>query len=54
MLRLEDYPVERILSSPTLHCRQTVEPLAQDRLLRIEPVAGLGVNAGPAEVRSSF
>ena len=54
MLRLEDYPVERILSSPTLRCRQTVEPLARDRLLGIEPVAALGVDAGPVEVRSAF
>ena len=54
VLRLEDCPVERILSSPTLRCRQTVEPLARDRLLRIEPVAALGVDAGPAEVRSAL
>jgi broad specificity phosphatase PhoE len=54
VIRLEDYPVEQILSSPTLRCRQTVEPLARDRLLQIEPVAALGVDAGLAQVRSVF
>ena len=54
VVRLEDYPVERILSSPTLRCHQTVEPLAQDRLLPIEDVAALGVDAGPGEVVALF
>jgi phosphohistidine phosphatase SixA len=54
VLRLEDYPVERILCSPTLRCQQTVEPLARDRLLRIEPVPILGVEAGAAEVLALF
>jgi phosphohistidine phosphatase SixA len=31
-VRLEDYPIERIMCSPTRRCRQTVEPLARDRL----------------------
>ena len=48
VVRLEDYPVERILCSPTLRCRQTVEPLARDRMLRIEPVPALGVGTTPA------
>ena len=52
VIRLEDYPVERILCSPAVRCRQTVEPLARDRLLRVELVAALGVDAGPADVRS--
>jgi broad specificity phosphatase PhoE len=49
VVRLEDYPVDRILSSPTVRCQQTVQPLARDRLLGIEPVAALGVDAGPDE-----
>src|SRR5512132_704612 len=31
VVRLEDYPIERILCSPTLRCQQTMEPLARDR-----------------------
>jgi 8-oxo-dGTP diphosphatase len=45
VVRLEDYPIERILTSPTLRCQQTVEPLARDRRLRIEPEVTLGVDA---------
>ncbi|HEV8164967.1 MAG TPA: phosphoglycerate mutase family protein [Actinomycetota bacterium] len=48
--RLRDHPVERILSSPTLRCHQTVEPLAADRRLRIEPVPALGVDATPEQL----
>jgi phosphohistidine phosphatase SixA len=54
VFRLEDYPVERILCSPTVRCRQTVEPLARDRLLRVEPLAALGVEASAAEVLEVF
>ena len=54
VVRLEDYPVERILCSPTLRCRQTVEPLARDRLLRIESVPALGVDASAAELLRFF
>lgn len=50
VLRLEDYPVERILCSPTVRCHQTVEPLARDRVLGIEPLAALGVAADPSEI----
>jgi phosphohistidine phosphatase SixA len=50
VVRLEDFPVERILCSPALRCQQTVEPLARDRLLRIETVPGLGVGATPAQL----
>jgi broad specificity phosphatase PhoE len=46
VVRLEDYPVERILSSPTLRCLDTVWPLARDRFLEVEPVAALGVDGG--------
>ena len=54
VVRLEDYPVDRILSSPTVRCHQTVRPLARDRLLRIEPVAALDVDAGPAQILELF
>jgi 8-oxo-dGTP diphosphatase len=46
VVRLEDYPVERILSSPALRCLDTVRPLALDRFLKVEPVAALGVEGG--------
>ena len=50
VVRLEDYPIERILSSPTVRCQQTVAPLAQDRHLRIESIPALGVAADLAVV----
>jgi len=52
VIQLEDYPVERIFSSPAVRCRQTVQPLAHDRLLQIEPAAALGMDAGPTQVRA--
>jgi 8-oxo-dGTP diphosphatase len=54
VVRLEDYPVERILCSPTVRCQQTVEPLARDRLLRVEPLRILGVEASATEVLAVF
>jgi phosphohistidine phosphatase SixA len=54
VIRMEDYPVERILCSPTVRCRQTVEPLAHDRFLQIEPVEALGVDTGLAQVLALF
>ena len=54
VLRLEDYPVERILCSPTVRCQQTIQPLARDRLLGIEPLAALGVDGGPSEILELF
>jgi 8-oxo-dGTP diphosphatase len=54
VLRLEDYPVERILCSPTVRCHQTIQPLARDRLLGIEPLAALGVDSGPSEILELF
>jgi broad specificity phosphatase PhoE len=47
--RLEDHPIERILSSPSLRCTQTVEPLARRRLVPVEPFAPLGVDVPAAE-----
>jgi 8-oxo-dGTP diphosphatase len=54
VLRLEDYPVERILCSPTLRCHQTIQPLARDRLLGIEPLAALSVDGDPSELLELF
>jgi phosphohistidine phosphatase SixA len=54
VVRLEDYPVDRILSCPTPRCQQTVQPLARDRFLAVEPLAALGVNAGPTQLRTLF
>jgi broad specificity phosphatase PhoE len=54
VMRMEDYPVERILCSPTERCHQTMQPLARDRLLEIEPLAGLGVDAAPTEILELF
>jgi phosphohistidine phosphatase SixA len=45
---IEDLPVERILSSPSLRCRQTVVPLALARTLDVEPCWQLGACV-PAE-----
>jgi 8-oxo-dGTP diphosphatase len=54
VVRLEDYPVERILCSPSLRCIQTMQPLAADRFLEIEPLLALGVEASPADVLGVF
>jgi phosphohistidine phosphatase SixA len=54
VVRLEDYPVERILCSPILRCQQTVEPLARDRLLRVETVPALGVDTAPSQLLALF
>jgi phosphohistidine phosphatase SixA len=54
VVRLEDYPVERILCSAALRCQQTVQPLARDRLLRIEAVPALGLDASPAQLLALF
>jgi broad specificity phosphatase PhoE len=47
---LDDYPIWRILTSPTLRCHQTVQPLARDRRLRIEREPAFGVDADLAPV----
>jgi broad specificity phosphatase PhoE len=54
LIRLEDYPVDRILSSPTLRSQQPVQPLADDRFLEVEPLAALGMDAGPTQLRALF
>ena len=50
VIGLDDYPIGRILTSPTLRCQQTVQPLARDRRLRIECEVALGVDADPVRV----
>ena len=47
LIRLEDYPLERILSSPTVRCQQTVQPLARDRYLGVECHPGIGRRRRP-------
>jgi phosphohistidine phosphatase SixA len=42
---LRDYPVARILTSPTARCRDTVVPLGHDRGVPVEPVGSLDVHA---------
>ncbi|HZD69541.1 MAG TPA: phosphoglycerate mutase family protein [Actinomycetes bacterium] len=50
VVRLEDYPVERILTSPALRCHQTVQPLARDRRLPIERSDALDRDASAADL----
>lgn len=50
VVRLEDSPIGRILSSPTVRCQQTVQPLAHHRRLPIEPTPALAVTADPTVV----
>jgi phosphohistidine phosphatase SixA len=50
LTQLRDYPISRILSSPTLRCLQTVEALAQRRGLRVESADVLGVDADPTRL----
>lgn len=48
--RLSDWPVTRILSSPSTRCLQTVAPLAADRGLEIETVEALAVDGDARRV----
>jgi 8-oxo-dGTP diphosphatase len=52
VIGLDDYPIGRILTSPTLRCQQTVQPLARDRRLRIECEVALGVDTDLARVQA--
>jgi 8-oxo-dGTP diphosphatase len=47
---LENEPIDRILSSPYLRCMQTVEPLAEQRKLPVEPRKDLEEGAGGESV----
>jgi len=48
--RLEGQPVRRVLSSPSLRCRQTVVPLAREVGLEVEPCRLLAVDAEPLQL----
>jgi broad specificity phosphatase PhoE len=48
LTQLRDYPISQIVSSPTVRCLQTVEPLAQRRGLPVRASDALGVDADPA------
>jgi phosphohistidine phosphatase SixA len=52
VVRLEDYPIRRILTSPTLRCHQTLQPLAPDCHLRVEREVAFGVDAERARVQA--
>jgi len=43
--RLMDMPILRILSSPSLRCRQSVVPLARELVVDVEPCWQLGLSA---------
>jgi 8-oxo-dGTP diphosphatase len=43
--QLRDYPITRIVSSPTVRCLETVEPLARRRGLPVERAEALGMDA---------
>ena len=47
---IEELPVERILSSPSLRCRQTLVPLALARALDVEPCWQLGACVEPGDL----
>jgi phosphohistidine phosphatase SixA len=48
--RLRDYPISRILTSPTQRCQQTVTPLSQRRAVPIELADALAVDAPAARL----
>ena len=50
VLRLDDLPIDRILSSPALRCEQTVRSLAARRRLPIEHSSLLQIGADAAEL----
>jgi phosphohistidine phosphatase SixA len=47
VIRLEDFPVDQIVSSPALRCRQTVRPIAARNRLPVEEDDLLRVGANP-------
>lgn len=51
---LGDYPVRRLVSSPTTRCIQTLGPLAERCDIPIELWDGLGPDADPANIVDCF
>lgn len=52
--RLSGYRPTRIVSSPSLRCRQTVEPLATASSLQVELTNALATDAGEAGIEFAF
>jgi hypothetical protein len=50
VVRLADFLIQRIVSSPTVRCQQTVRALARERRLSVEWSAALRVQSLPTEV----
>jgi phosphohistidine phosphatase SixA len=50
VVRLADFLIQRIVSSPTVRCQQTVRALARERRLSVEWSAALRVRSQPTEV----
>ena len=48
--QLKNLPLTRVISSPYLRCRQTVEPLAEARGLRVEDLDALAEGHSAGEV----
>lgn len=48
--RLGGLPLLRVLTSPSLRCRQTVTPLARDAWLEVEPCRLLAIDADPTQL----
>jgi phosphohistidine phosphatase SixA len=49
-VRLDGLPLRRVLSSPSLRCRQTVMPLARGLLVDVEPERELAIGADPQQL----
>ncbi len=50
LVRLGGLPILRVLTSPSLRCRQTVVPLARELFLEVEPCRLLAPEADPARL----
>jgi broad specificity phosphatase PhoE len=50
VVTLAEFPIGRVVSSPTARCVQTIEPLARSRGLHVETDLDLAVDAAEASV----